>query len=118
MHRQIELHEGRHWAATTLLRCVLPALVATTALSCAETSPSQARSPNEEAAAVERSRCGADLDETTLEPIFSHRAIESAEPLYARASADRAGTSERLQGALVYVRAIQGMTAEWLDRAL
>jgi hypothetical protein len=118
MHRQTEPREAPHWVATTLLHCALPALAATTVVSCAETSPSQARSPNEEAAAVERSRCGPDLDETTLEPIFSHRAIESAEPLYARTSTDRAGPSARLQGAVIHVRAIQGMTVEWLDRAL
>jgi hypothetical protein len=121
MHRQTEPHEARAARGrlvTTLLRCVLPSFAATTVLSCAETSPSQARSPNEEAAAVERSRCGPDIDDTTLEPIFSHRAVESAEPLYARTGSDRAGTSMRLQGAIVYVRAIQGVTTEWLDRAL
>jgi hypothetical protein len=64
--------------------------------------------------AAERSRCGPDLDLTSLEPIFSHRAVESAEPLYVRTSR---GMS-RLAGAIIHLRAIQGMTAEWLDRAL
>jgi hypothetical protein len=96
---------------------LLPAVAVTTVLGCvASTAP--ARSPAEEAAAVERSRCGPDIDDTTLEPIFAHRAVESAEPLYVRASTDRAGTSSRLEGAVVYVRAIQGVTAEWLGRAL
>jgi hypothetical protein len=87
-------------------------------LGCAETSPAPVRSPIEVASAVERSRCGPDLDETTLDPIFSHQAIESAEPLYVRTSRDSAGASARLQGALLYIRAIQGVTVEWLDRAL
>ncbi len=94
------------------------AFVAAAIVGCAATSSAPARSPMDEAAAVERSRCGPDLDETTLEPIFSHRAIESAEPLYARTGTDRAGTGMKLQGANIYVRAIQGMTPEWLDRAL
>ncbi len=76
-----------------------------------------ARDPSADAAAVERSRCGPDVDETSLEPIFSHRAIESAEPLYVR-TGDRSGGGTRLEGAVIYVRAIQGMTPQWLDRAL
>ena len=63
MHRQTEPHEARHWMATTLLRCALPALAVTTVLSCAATSPSPVRSPSEEAAAVERavSQCVASM---------------------------------------------------------
>lgn len=107
-------HRMRH----ALSRWALPTLVVSVLLSCAETIPSKARDPREDAAAAERSRCGPDLDETTLEPIFSHRAIESAEPLYARTNADRGGSTQHLEGAVIYIRAIHGMTAEWLDRAL
>jgi hypothetical protein len=116
MHWQSEPSVARHW--NTLLRCVPPAFAAAAVLGCADTSPGPARNPTEQAAAIERSRCGPDLDDTTLEPIFSHRAIESVEPLYARTSSDRAGASTRLQGAVIYVRAIHGVTVEWLDRAL
>jgi hypothetical protein len=118
MQGQAEPSVARYRVRKTLLRCAPPAFVAVAMLGCAEASSAPARSPTEEAAVVERSRCGPDLDDTALEPIFSHRAIESAEPLYARTGADRAGTSMRLQGATLYVRAIQGMTVEWLDRAL
>jgi hypothetical protein len=99
-------------------RGVLPAIAAATVFGCVASSSAPARSPTDDAAAVERSRCGPDLDDTTLEPIFGHRAVESAEPLYARTSADRAGASVRLEGAVIYVRAIQGVTVEWLNRAL
>jgi hypothetical protein len=118
MHSQPKPNESPFWGRSRLHRFVLPAVAVTTVLACTAGSSAPARSPTEDAAAMERSRCGPDLDETTLEPIFGHRAIESAEPLYARTSTDRAGTSSRLEGAVVYVRAIQGMTVEWLDRAL
>jgi hypothetical protein len=118
MHPKAEAVVTSQWMASALARCVFFTSAASAILSCAESSPANLHSPSEEAAAMERSRCGPDLDEAALDPIFSHRAIESAEPLYARTVADRAGATERLEGAIIYVRAIQGMTPEWLDRAL
>lgn len=117
MHPQAEPKVARYRVVKTFFRSAVAASVAAAALSCVTTS-APARSPIDDATAAERSRCGADLDETTLEPIFSHRAVESAEPLYTRTSAGRAGGTVRLEGAVLYVRAIQGMTVEWLDRAL
>jgi len=107
-----------HPLRRVLARCAVPTLVVAALMSCAETLPSKTRNPRDDAAAAERSRCGPDLDETTLDPIFSHRAIESVEPLYARTNADHGGSTQHLEGAVIYIRAIQGMTAEWLGRAL
>jgi hypothetical protein len=78
----------------------------------------QARSPAEQAASMERTRCGADLDAKALEPVLDGKAIDSVLPLYANIESGKAGAQSELQGAIIRVRALQGVTAEWLDRAL
>ncbi len=94
-------------------------LVGAIAAGCASTTPAEpAHNAAEEAAASERSRCGPDLDEAALAPVLNGQAIESVEPLYTRVQGGKSGETSRLFGALVRVRAVQGMTAEWLDRAL
>jgi hypothetical protein len=96
-----------------------PVLMGAIAVGCASTTAAEpAHNAAEEAAASERSRCGPDLDEAALAPVLSGQAIESVEPLYTRLQGGKSGEGSRLFGAVVRVRAIQGMTAEWLDRAL
>ncbi len=96
-----------------------PLLAATIAAGCANTSSTApAHNPAEEAAAMERTRCGPDLDEAALAPVLNRQAVESAEPLYTREPSGKSGEASRLFGAVIRIRAIQGVTAEWLDRAL
>lgn len=96
-----------------------PILAVTIAAGCATTpSAEPAHNPAEEAAAMERTRCGPDLDEAALAPVLNRQAIESVEPLYTREQSGKSGNTSRLFGAVIRVRAIQGVTAEWLDRAL
>lgn len=75
----------------------------------------------EEAAEKERLRCGPDVDEKTLAPVFAGETVDAAEPLYARASSGASGAGgnySRLIGASIKLRALKGFTAVWLDRAL
>jgi len=68
---------------------------------------------------MERARCGPDVGEATLAPVLQERAnIDSVSPLYADVPGGKSGGGTRLDGAVVRIRPIPGMTAEWLDRAL
>jgi hypothetical protein len=67
---------------------------------------------------MERTRCGADLDPKALEPLLDGTAVDSVQPLYANVENAKSGAQSELQGATIRVRALQGVTAEWLDRAL
>lgn len=77
--------------------------------------------PSEVASDMERKRCGPDVDEATLEPIFDKHAIQGWETAYLSAQSCGAGGGgcyKRLAGAVIKIKAMQGFTAEWLDRAL
>ncbi len=108
-----------HWKAAPCRRLlgaffISPILV----LGCA-TMPS--RPVAEQAAEMERARCGPDVDEAALAPIFAGGSLESARPLYAAASPGgnaAGGNYSRLIGASIKLFAGKGFTAEWLDRAL
>jgi hypothetical protein len=77
-----------------------------------------AKSPVAQAADMERTRCAADIDEKALEPVLSGQAIEGVQPFYASVESAKSGMQSEIAGATIRVRALQGVTAEWLDRAL
>lgn len=81
-------------------------------------STAGARSPADQAAFMERTRCGADDDEKTIAPVLTGSAVVSVQPLYAAAGGSKSGPQSELRGATVTVSALPGVTAEWLDRAL
>jgi opacity protein-like surface antigen len=71
----------------------------------------------EKAAALERARCGADVDESILAPILSGEAVEGVEPVYAFVGG-KGAAQKRLIGASLKVKPQANVTAETLDRAL
>jgi hypothetical protein len=81
-------------------------------------SPQQAKSPGDQAAEMARTRCGPDLDENALTPVLDGRALRGVQPLYNNVEEAKGGNQSELRGAIVDVQPIQGVTAEWLDRAL
>jgi hypothetical protein len=96
------------------------AAIAVTTAGCTLTdfNPPPAKTPVEQAASMAQTRCGTDVAEASLVPLVTGASVESVEPLYTRSGGDRSGADTHLSGALVRVRASQGVTAEWLDRAL
>jgi len=90
------------------------ALAAAGAAGCELTdlNPPPPQTPTDKAASMERSACGPDVDDTRLVPVVTGSAVDSVEPLYAGAP------ETRLYGAVIHIRASQGVTPEWLGRAL
>jgi hypothetical protein len=88
------------------------------AFGCQATPSSATRSALATAAETERTRCGAGVDEAAVVSLLDQHLIESAEPIYANLGVSRQGPEKRLTGALIRIRPTQGMTAQWLDRAL
>ena len=80
-------------------------------------NPPPPQTPSDTAASIERTRCGPDVDDSRLVPLVSGSAVDSVEPLYTTPSG-KSGPETRLYGAVIRIRASQGVTAEWLDRAL
>ena len=114
---------GSHPAVTEsmLALAVLMGLsVATT--GCASGVLARPRTALDDATEMEQKRCGPGIDETSLAPILTGKAIELVEPAYLAASASgghgAGGNYKRLAGAVFSVRALKGFSAEWLDRAL
>jgi hypothetical protein len=91
-------------------------------LGCASGVFAGPRSAVDDAAAIERKQCGPSIDEASLAPLLTGQAIEGVEPAYLAAapsgSHGAGGTYKRLAGAVFSVRALKGVSAEWLDRAL
>jgi hypothetical protein len=87
------------------------------AAGCA-TSTAASRSPTEVASTMERTRCGPGFDEASLAPLFDQRLVEGTQPSYVTLGGGRSGEQKRLTGAVLRVRPTEGMTPEWLDRAL
>jgi hypothetical protein len=85
-------------------------------------APVQPHTVLDDATAMEKKRCGPDVDETALAPILSGEAIERVEPAYIAAAASgghgAGGAYKRLAGAVFSVRALRAFSAEWLDRSL
>jgi len=86
--------------------------------ACEQPSGSGARSPADQAAFMEHTRCIAGDDDATLAPVLSASSVQNVEPLYATLEGAKSGLHAELRGATVVVAALPGMTAEWLDRAL
>ncbi len=110
-----EAHACRCLVAALSL-CLFPP---TLLLGCATAPPP--RPAVEEAAEMERARCGTDINEDVLAPLFAAETVEAAEPFYAAvASGGRGvgGNYSQLIGASIRLRAVKGFTAQWLDRAL
>jgi len=102
----------RHGNTSRTIAAAL-ALAAAGAAGCELTdlNPPPPQTPTDKAAALERSSCGPDVDDARLIPVVTGNAVDSVEPLYA-------GSDTRLSGAVIRIRASQGVTPEWLDRAL
>lgn len=95
------------------------ALAIASALAC-----SRPRSPADQAADLERAQCAdmASMEEAALTPLFEPAQIAGVEPLYDTPAdidgSDANGWKNGIAGAKIQVRAMPGVTAEWLDRAL
>ena len=102
--------------------CRAAEFVAVIALGAAcASNPAKVRSVAEEAAQQEKARCTPGTDEGSIAQVFTRDAVESVEPLYTAASIGGTGTGgnyTQLLGAIVRLRAIKGVSAEWLDQAL
>ncbi len=96
------------------------ALAAVGAAGCELTdlNPPPPQTPTDKAVSMERSACGPDVDDARLIPVVTGSAVDSVEPLYASDPDAKAGSETRLSGAIIRIRASQGVTPEWLDRAL
>jgi hypothetical protein len=95
------------------------AVLAVSLAGCA--SAQRMPTANEIASDMERKRCGPDVEEGALAPIFNKEAIQGWDSAYLAASTCGGGAGgcyKRLAGAVIVVKALQGFTAEWLDRAL
>jgi hypothetical protein len=77
------------------------------------------KGPADEAAEFVRTRCASNADETAIAAVLDGSAIESVEPLYNNGlGGARVGHWSMLSGTVVTVRALPGITGEWLTRAL
>lgn len=94
------------------LRIAVVALVAAGAAGCTLTdfNPPPPLTTADKAASIERARCTPDVDDARLIPVITGTAVDSVEPLYT--------SDTHLSGAVIRLRAAQGTTADWLDRAL
>ncbi len=86
------------------------------AIACEPAEP--AKSATDQAADMERTRCGPDLDEKALGPVLDGRAVQDVQPLYSSVESAKNGSDSELRGVTIRLEALPGVTAEWLDRAL
>jgi hypothetical protein len=77
-----------------------------------------ARSPVDEAAFIESTRCGPDVSDAALVTVLDGKAVREVGPLYSTIEADKSGAQSQLRGAVITISALPGVTAEWLDREL
>jgi len=77
-----------------------------------------AKSPADQAAFTERTRCGPEVAESALAPVLEQKTGLLVAPLYSTIEADKSGAQSQLRGALLTIGALPGVTAEWLDRQL
>jgi hypothetical protein len=110
----LELRAGR---VAWLRGAAVALLGVATTLGC-EASSSPAKSPADQAAELVRTRCPANADEAALAPVLDGSAIESVEPLYNSVVGYKSGQYTELAGSAIKIEALQGVTAEWLTRAL
>jgi hypothetical protein len=76
------------------------------------------KSPADEAAFMERTRCGPEVNDSDLATILNGRAVQGVAPLYSTIDANKSGEQSQLRGAVLTIGALPGVTAEWLDREL
>jgi hypothetical protein len=57
-------------------------------------------------------------DDKQLASVLSGEAVAGVRPLYSNVEASKSGLQAELRGARLSVRALPGVTPEWLDRAL
>jgi hypothetical protein len=70
---------------------------------------------------MERKRCGPDVDEAALAPIFNKEALDGWDIAYLSAASCGAGAGgcyKRLAGVVINIKAVKGFSPEWLNRAL
>jgi hypothetical protein len=108
---------GLRASRTALCGTAVALLVLASATGCEEASTS-VKNPTDQAAELVRTRCASSADETALAPVLDGSAIESVEPLYNSVVAYKTGGFSELTGTAITVRALPGVTAEWLTRAL
>jgi hypothetical protein len=101
----------------TMIAWALAAAV-TTGCTLQDFNPRPPQTATDKAASLEKTQCGPDVDETRLLAVMTGSAIESVEPLYTSSPDAKSGSETRLHGAVIRVRTSQGVTAQWLDRAL
>lgn len=102
----------------TIVAALAVAAVGTAGCELADLNPPPPQTPIDKAVSLERSACGPDVDDARLIPVVTGKAVDSVEPLYAAAPDAKPGSQTRLCGAVIRIRASQGVTTEWLDRAL
>lgn len=110
----------KDFARNTMLTAALAflAAAATTACTLEDLNPPPPQTASDKAAALERTRCGPNVDESRLLAAVTGDAVESVEPLYTSAPDAKPGSDTRLYGAQIRIRAAQGVNSQWLDRAL
>ncbi len=77
-----------------------------------------AKTAVDQAAFTDRTRCGLDVKDSDLAPVFEGHSVETVAPLYSTIEAGKSGEQSRLRGAILTFGALPGETAEWLDREL
>jgi hypothetical protein len=86
-------------------------------LGC-DSSSGPVKTPTDQAVELLRTRCAGYADEAALAPVLDGSAIESVEPLYNSLVGYKSGQYTELAGSAIKVRALPGVTSEWLTRAL
>jgi len=89
----------------------LPMLAAVA--GCATSSPAKTAADS-----AHVNQCADVEGDSNLNAVLSGEAVARVKPLYANLSDPRGSQEAQLRGATVIVRALPGMTAEWLDRQL
>jgi hypothetical protein len=103
-------------AGRTALLCGT-AVALLTLVGCGEAS-SSVKSPSDQAAELVRTHCASNADETAMASVLDGSAIESVEPLYVSVGGYKTSSATELAGSTIKVRALPGVTAEWLTRTL
>jgi hypothetical protein len=111
-HRQ----HSSTWSVQNASRRVGAVVLLSALGACAPAATRAAQTAADREAMVERTRCGGQDDERSLAPVFHGEAVQNVDALY-RSDASPGARSE-VRGVSITVRALPGMTAESLDRAL
>lgn len=100
--------------AASILAC-LACLALGSACGSASQPP---KSAADQYAFVEHTRCMPQDDDKQLASVLSGEAVAGVRPLYSNVEASKSGLQAELRGARLSIRALPGVTPEWLDRAL